>query len=100
MPFICFHIKADSSCPWTPMKKFYHGKVSEVRIVQENRANCLVETTDQNKYRVLISKWPMQQWGKTRGVFQTREQAVKVLESPLSIYDVDGNLLNKISKSS
>ncbi len=97
--FIANHPGIESSCgpdAWTNKTK---GRIFQVQILLENKKICLVETLDDYKNRVMVAKWPMQHWGKLRGIFKTREDAQDYLDRPAPRFDDQGNSLNKISKS-
>jgi hypothetical protein len=86
-----------SACHIDPLEKPYIGKVIEVEITEENNHHASVKA--RNGYTFMISKWPLKFWGKARGLFDTRAKAEECLNLPLAVFDGDGNLMNKISKS-
>lgn len=71
------------------------GKVQELEVLNETQR--VVAT----KEGVSFSKWPEATFGdRGRGPFASREACLTYLSRPIPVHDHDGNLMNKISKSS
>jgi len=70
------------------------GKIQELDVVDET-AKTLV-TKD-----IVFSKWPEAYFGdRKRGPFSSVTKCQDYLNAPLPVFDHDGNLMNKLSKSS
>lgn len=68
-------------------------KVAPVNVLSENKSTVLVEVVGSPEMRLVISKFPLKQWQKTRGVFKTRSDAQAYLDCPLPRYNQEGEVI-------
>jgi hypothetical protein len=75
-----------------------NGKVVEITVLNENHKVCSCKLTHCkcghpngcNFCTFVIGKWPIQHWGKLRGLFNNRADAEQTLLKPLPKFDHDG----------
>jgi hypothetical protein len=100
MPFFAYHSEISRFSDQQPklLPRKYYGRVVEVKVLNENTkvASCQLVKHDECgsegcfDCKFLVGKWPLQFWGKLRGLFDTRKQAEETLNKPLPRFDHDG----------
>lgn len=98
MSFFAFHPESVHSCGSEHEVNKFWGKVLAVEVVHENPKVAYLQVKG-TSFRFAAAKWPNDSWGKSRGVFKTKQETQEYLDGPLPRYDYDGKLINKLSKS-